>query len=82
VLRGGSGWCEAPLTHGYADQNRSIGLADMAYALRTGRPHRASGELALHVLEVMTAVERSSREGEHIRIETAPERPAPLEDGV
>jgi predicted dehydrogenase len=63
-------------------RGRGVGVADLAAAVLEGRPHRATGELALHVLEVMTAVERSSREGEHIRIETAPERPAPLEDGA
>src|SRR5262249_44744920 len=40
----------------YEDGNyRSIGLADMAHAIRSDRPHRASGDLALHVLEVMEA---------------------------
>jgi hypothetical protein len=28
----------------------------MAYALRTGRPHRANGELAYHVLDAVYAV--------------------------
>ena len=40
-----------------------LGLADMAQAIRSGRPHRASGELAFHVLEVMEAFQRSSDEG-------------------
>ena len=45
-----------PTRHAYADGNyRSIGLADMAQAIRANRPHRASGALALHVLEVMEA---------------------------
>jgi hypothetical protein len=35
---------------------RIVGLLDMAAALRQGRPHRASGALALHVLEVLDAV--------------------------
>src|SRR5689334_9097056 len=48
----------------YADGNyRSIGLADMAYAIRSNRPHRASGALALHVLEVMDAFDRSASSG-------------------
>jgi predicted dehydrogenase len=57
---------------------RIIGLLDMAAALRQGRPHRASGALALHVLEVLDAFERSSIEGRHIVIESACERPTPL----
>ena len=42
----------------------------MAAAIRRGRPHRVSGTLALHVLEVLDAFERSSLEGRHIVIET------------
>ena len=34
-------------------QSRGIGLVDMVRAQRAGRPHRASGELACHVLELM-----------------------------
>ena len=34
-----------------------------------GRPHRANGDLALHVLEVLDAFERSSVEGRHVMIE-------------
>jgi predicted dehydrogenase len=40
---------------------RGIGVLDMARALRTGTAHRASGELALHVLDVMTAIATSAR---------------------
>ncbi len=35
---------------------RALGVADMAAAHRTGKPHHADGGLALHVLEVMEAV--------------------------
>ena len=35
---------------------RALGVAEMAYALRHGKKHHASGALALHVLEVMEAV--------------------------
>ncbi len=44
---GMSGWTEMPLSHPYENISRSIGVADIAYALRSGRPPRASGELAL-----------------------------------
>ena len=65
--------------HAYANGNfRIIGVADMAHAIRNNRPHRASGELAFHVLEVMEAVQRSSDEGRHVTIESRPERPAML----
>ena len=40
----------------YNENMRSIGLADMAQAIATKRPHRCSGELAFHVLDVMCAI--------------------------
>ena len=61
---------------------RIIGLLDMAAAIRQGRPHRASGELALHVLEVLDAFERSSIEGRHVMIESTCDRPEPLPLGT
>jgi len=79
VRRAGSDdWDEVPLTHGYAEQSRGIGVADMACALRSGRPHRASGELCHHVLEVMTTFEVASERGRHVELESTCERPAPL----
>jgi len=72
-------WRQVPTEHGYADGNyRIIGAADMAQAIRGGRAHRTSGELALHVLEVMEAVQRSSDEGRHIAVASRPARPAML----
>ena len=75
-------WQEVPLTHGYSDNCRGLGMADMAYALRTGRPHRASGELAYHVLDIMHAFEEASTQGRHIVLESGCERPAPLPKGL
>jgi predicted dehydrogenase len=57
---------------------RIIGLLDMAAAVRDNRPHRASGELAMHVLEVLSAFEQSSTEGRHVMIETSCQRPEAL----
>ncbi len=72
-------WQEIPVTAPYADGNfRGIGAADLAAGAAAGRPHRASGALALHVLEVMEAFGRSSELGRHVKIETTVERPAPF----
>lgn len=61
---------------------RVVGLIDMAVAIRTGRPHRASGELAYHVLEIIEAFEMSSKAGNHIELASTARRPAPLMPGV
>lgn len=77
-VRGDEAWTEHTLSRPYADNTRGIGVADMARAILTGRPHRASGALACHVLEVMHAFEQSSETGTAIEIQTQPERPAAL----
>lgn len=68
-------WREVPHTHPYGSNSRGLGAADMARGLLTGRPHRASGEMALHVLEVMHAVHAASVEERHVTLETTCERP-------
>ncbi len=76
-------WEDVPVTAPYADANyRSLGVADMAHAILAGRPHRASGELALHVLEVMEAFALASREERIVPISTTVERPAPLSESI
>lgn len=76
-------WVPVPVTKPYADGNyRSLGVADMAEAILTGRPHRASGDLALHVLEIMQAFDLSSREGRVVTMTTTAGRPAPLEGEI
>ncbi len=57
---------------------RGIGLADFIDAIRSGRPHRASGELAFHVLDVLLAMEEATRSGRVERIASRVDRPAPL----
>jgi len=75
----GEAWRVVPTEHAYADFNyRIIGVADMAHAIRSNRPHRASGALAYHVLEVMEAFQHSSDSGAFVTIDSRPERPAML----
>jgi predicted dehydrogenase len=75
-------WADIPLSHPHAELARSIGVADMAYALRSGRPHRASGELAFHVLDLMHCIYEASRLQKHVKVQSACERPAPLPLGL
>lgn len=77
---GGREWEEIPVGRPYAENSRGIGAADMATAARAGRPHRASGELAYHVLDIMHAFGDASREGRHIELASTCGRPAPLSE--
>ena len=79
---GATEWSEVPLTHGYTENSRGIAVADMAYALRSGRDHRASGELAYHVLDIMHAVHEASNQGQHIDLSSTCRRPAALPLGL
>jgi predicted dehydrogenase len=71
-------WESYNLTHNYDSNTRGIGVADMAHAILSGRRHRASGELATHVLEIMHAIHVSSEAGNTITLKTTVDRPAPL----
>lgn len=75
-------YVELPHTH-TTDRGRGSGVADMARSIqRRDRPHRASGALAQHVLEIMESFEKSSISGRHIQITTTCERPAALPAGL
>jgi predicted dehydrogenase len=75
------GWREHDLTHGY-EGTRCMGVADMACAIQSGRPHRCNGELAYHALEIMHAFDRSSESGQHVVLESTCEQPAALPTGL
>jgi len=61
---------------------RSVGLADMAVALRSGRKHRAGGEVAFAVLDAMQGFLDSSASGRAHQPRVTFERPAPLRAGL
>ncbi len=74
-------WDEQPIQHNHSENSRGIGVADMAHALRTGERHRAHGDMAYHVLDIMHAIHDASREGRHIVLESSCDRPAALPTG-
>ncbi|MFN8372624.1 MAG: Gfo/Idh/MocA family oxidoreductase [Anaerolineae bacterium] len=61
---------------------RGIGVADMAYGIIYGRPHRASGALAFHALEVMHAFGEASNTGKAVEIQSTIERPTLMPVGL
>jgi predicted dehydrogenase len=73
---GDEDWIDAKLVDGYTDQSRGIGLSDMMAAIGENRPHRAGGEVAFHVLDVMQAFYDASDTGRAVELESDCAKPA------
>ena len=65
----------------WKDSYRGIGVADLAWAIRNGRPHRCSAELGLHAMEIIHGIERSCAENKLYEMTTKPERPEAIPTG-
>jgi len=70
-------WQDMPPTH-RDDVLRGIGVVDMARAIAENTPHRASGQLAYHVLETMMAFDTASEQGRAVLLSSGTDQPAPL----
>jgi predicted dehydrogenase len=82
LQRGGDkDWSSVPHTHS-TEVGRGIGVADMAYSIVSGRPHRASGDLAYHVLDLMHSFEDASNTGMHVAVESTCDQPEALPVGL
>ncbi|MFC5451521.1 Gfo/Idh/MocA family protein [Paenibacillus aestuarii] len=80
IRRAGGDWEPIPLTHGYTENSRGLGVAALAQALIEGNTsqHRANGELAYHVLEAMHGFHDASDSGQHYIMQSSCEKPAAL----
>jgi predicted dehydrogenase len=70
-----------PLTHS-GETGRGTGLADMAEAIQQRRPSRASGELGLHVTEIMESFLVAAQKGKKIKLKSTCKQPAALPAGL
>jgi predicted dehydrogenase len=71
-------WSEIPLLKEYPENSRGLGITDMAEAIAEGRPHRASGEMAYHVLDVMHGFHDASASGAYCQVKSTCTRPDAL----
>jgi predicted dehydrogenase len=78
IKRAGADWEEVALTHSYGGNTRGLGLADMAEGMRNGRAHRANGQLAYHVLDLMWALHDSAEVQQHVVIKSSCDLPEPM----
>lgn len=72
---------ELPYTHGFQDQSRGLGAAEMAWSILKDRPHRASMEMACHVLEIVHGIFTSIEKRRAYQMSTTFEKPAILPEG-
>jgi predicted dehydrogenase len=75
---GEDAWSDLPERGGYQNAARGYGVADMARAIVDGTAHRADGELAFHVLDVMESLLASAQAGLAVDIASTCTRPAPV----
>lgn len=75
-------WEEIPLVEGYCDNARGLGVAEMADAIRAGRPHCAPGELAFHVLDIMHGIHDAAAAGGWVDLESTCVVPGPLPEAL
>jgi predicted dehydrogenase len=75
-------WRELPLRAGPTEAIRGLGAAEMAEAVREGRPHRADGRLALHVLDAMQTILEAAEARRWLPVASRVERPPALPEGI
>ena len=72
---GEKSWRTLPVSAGYLEAGRGVGLADFASA---GAEPRAGGSLAFHVLDVMESLLASAHSGRAVNIASSCDRPRPV----
>jgi predicted dehydrogenase len=78
LKRGRGGWEDLPYTSRGAADARGIGLHDMVEAIAAGQPHRASGRLGSHIVDVARSILLSAAEARIIEISSSVDQPEPL----
>ncbi|WP_051796990.1 Gfo/Idh/MocA family protein [Catenuloplanes japonicus] len=68
LRRGAQEWAELPAEHDDPHVGRGFGVTEMARAIRAGVPHAASGERALHVLDLMLSIQESVDNGGYVEV--------------
>jgi hypothetical protein len=78
---GDDDWREAP--HAFATgYGRAVGVADMAYAIRSGRDFRCNGQQAFAVVDLMQGFLDSAKSGEVYKTVAKYQRPAAMPTGL
>jgi hypothetical protein len=54
-------------------------VQDLAQAIAAGRPHRATGEQAAHVVEILNAVTQAIQTSQPVAVHSSFTQPTPME---
>lgn len=79
LAAGAADWRELEPIAGYRDTGRGIGAAELLRARAAGHQPRASGALALHVTEVLRAINDAASGDGPVVVSTRPDRPSLVE---
>jgi predicted dehydrogenase len=79
---GAKDWTPVPEAGGYRGAARGYGVSDLASALTTGTAHRANGEIAYHVLDVMESLLAAADSGQAVDITSSCDRPPAVPFGA
>lgn len=72
---------DVPFSHGFQEQSRGLGAAEMAWSILVDRPHRASMEMACHVLEIVNGILYSIENKTMYEMTTTFKKPELLPEG-
>jgi predicted dehydrogenase len=72
---GAKDWTLAAEAGGYREAARGYGVSDLASALTSGTAHRANGEIAYHVLDVMETILTAADSGNAADVASSCDRP-------
>jgi len=79
---GAEDWAPVPEAGGYRGAARGYGVSDLASALTAGTAHRANGEIAYHVLDVMESLLAAADSGQAVDITSSCDRPPAVPFGA
>ena len=73
---------EVPVKEEFRQNSRGLGPADLALSLRIGEKPSVTGEMSLHVLEIMLGALQSSQTNQTYKLQTSCERPKTLSSAL
>jgi predicted dehydrogenase len=79
---GAEDWAPVAEAGGYRGATRGYGVSDLASALTTGTAHRANGEVAYHVLDMMEGLLVAADSGHAVDVTSSCDRPPAVPFGA